>query len=67
MFSHSVTGIRNSINLMENAAIEAAKGPKGDVVKSQVGMIIATNSMGANVAVLKAANEMQKTLIDIIA
>jgi flagellar basal body rod protein FlgC len=52
---------------MDQAAVEAAKGPRGDVVKSQIGLIVASNSLGANIAVLNAANEMQKSIIDIIA
>ncbi len=67
MFASSISGIRNSISLMENAAQEAAKGPKADIVKSQVGMIIAENSLSANIAAVKTANDMQKSIIDIVA
>jgi flagellar basal body rod protein FlgC len=66
MFSQSIAGINNSMAILDKAAAEAAKGPRGDIVKSQIGLIVASNSLGANVAVLKTANEMQKTLIDII-
>ena len=67
MFSQSIAGIRDSMAILNRAAAEAAKGPRGDVVKSQIGLIVASNSMGANIAVLKAANEMQKSIIDILA
>lgn len=67
MFSNSISGIRNSISLMERAAAEASKGPKADVVKSQVDMILAENSLSANIAAVKTANDMQKSIIDIIA
>jgi flagellar basal body rod protein FlgC len=66
MFTYSISGIQASLNLMEKAAYEASRGPKGDLVKSQVDMIIARHSLGANVAALKTANEMYKTLIDIL-
>jgi flagellar basal body rod protein FlgC len=67
MFLNSISGIQTSISLMENAAVEAQKGPEGDLIQSQVDAIKARHTLGANVAVLKAANEMHKSLIDILA
>ena len=67
MFASSISGIRNSISMMENAAIEASKGPKGDIVKSQVDMIVAENSLSANIAAIRTANDMHKSIIDMIA
>jgi len=52
---------------MEKAAHEIQKGAKGDLVKSQVDMIRAQHSMGANIAVLRTADLMHKSLIDILA
>jgi len=66
MLLNSISGIKDSMALMEKAAAEASKGVEGDIVNSQIGMIVASNSMGANIAMLKAANEMQKTIIDIL-
>ena len=67
MLTYSISGIRASMALMERAATEASKGPKGDLVQSQVDMITAKHMMGANIAALKTANDMYKTLIDIFA
>ena len=67
MFASSISGIKHSMYLMEKAAAEAARGPKADILQSQVDMILAENSLGANIAVLKTANEMQKSIIDLIA
>lgn len=66
MFTYSISGIQASLNLMDRAAYEASKGPKGDLVQSQADMIIAKHALGANVAALRTANEMYKTLIDIL-
>jgi len=66
MLTYSISGIRDSLTLMEKAAHEASKGPRGNLVQSQVDMIIARHALGANVAALKTANEMHKTLIDIL-
>lgn len=67
MFSYSISGIHASMALMEKAAMEAAKGPKADILQSQVDMIMAEHSLGANIAALKTAAAMQKSIIDIIA
>ncbi|MCP4580649.1 MAG: hypothetical protein GY839_03470 [candidate division Zixibacteria bacterium] len=67
MYSHSISGIRSSVALMEKAAVEVGKGPQADILQSQVDMMVAKNSAGANLAVLKAANELHKTIIDLIA
>lgn len=66
MLTYSISGIQASLNLMEKAAYEASRGPKADLVQSQADMIIARHTLGANVAALRTANEMYKTLIDIL-
>jgi len=63
----SIQGIHSSYALMEKAAMETAKGPQADILQASVDMIMAKTSMGANIAVLKAANDLQKTIIDILA
>ena len=67
MFINSISGIRASMALMEKAALEAQKGPEGDLIQSQTDAIQARHMMGANVAVLRAADEMYRSLIDILA
>ncbi|MCD6161046.1 MAG: hypothetical protein J7K40_01355 [candidate division Zixibacteria bacterium] len=65
MFLHSISGIQSSLKLMEKAALEAQKGPKGDITQSQVDMINAKHSLKANIAALRTADEMYRSLIDI--
>ena len=67
MSFYSISGIQSSLSLMEKAALEIQKGPKGDLAKSQVDMIRAQHSMEANVAVLRTADQMHRSLIDIFA
>jgi len=67
MFAYSISGIHASMSLMEKAAMEVSRGPKADILQSQVDMIIAKHSLGANIAALKTANSMQQTIIDIFA
>ncbi len=66
MLTYSISGIQSSLSLMEKAAHEIQKGAKGDLVKSQVDMIRAEHSLRANIAVLKTADIMHKSLIDIL-
>jgi hypothetical protein len=67
MFTNSVNGIRDSMELMNKAAYEASRGVDGDLVQAQVDAIEAQAELGANLAMLKAANQMQKSIIDILA
>ncbi len=67
MFLNSINGIKASIELLNKSAYEAQKGIEGDLVESQVDAIQAKHMMTANVAVLKTADEMYKSLIDILA
>lgn len=67
MFAYSISGIRASMALMEKAAMEVSRGPKADILQSQVDMIIAKHSLGANIAALKTASSMQQSIIDILA
>lgn len=67
MFAYSISGIRASMALMEKAAREVSRGPKADILQSQVDMIIAKHSLSANIAALKTASSMQQSIIDILA
>ena len=67
MFLHSINGIQSSMRLMEKAALEAQKGVEGDIAQSQVDMITAKHSLKANIAALRTADEMYRSLIDIFA
>lgn len=67
MLLQSIQGIQASYALMEKAASETAKGPQADILQASVDMIVAKASAGANIAVLKAANDLQKTIINILA
>ena len=67
MFIHSVSGLRSSIELMNKAARETAKGVEGDLIAAQVQAIEAKAAFSANIAMLKAADQIQKSLIDILA
>jgi flagellar basal body rod protein FlgC len=67
MLLQSIQSTNSSYALMDKAATKMAKGPQADIVQASVDMIMAKTSAGANIAVLKAANDIQKTIIDILA
>ena len=67
MFLQSINGIKASVELLNKSAYETRNGIEGDLVESQVDAIQAKHMMSANIAVLKTADEMYKSLIDILA
>jgi hypothetical protein len=67
MFVNSISGLQASMELMNKAAYEISKGIDGDLIQAQVEAIEAKVSFGANMAMLKTASEMQKSIIDILA
>jgi len=68
MLVSSISGLKASLDSMNRAAAETAKGVEdGDIIGAQIDMIKAQRSFEANLAMLNAANHMQKALIDIFA
>ena len=68
MMLHSINGIRASLELMNKASYEISKGIEdGDIIGAQIDVIKAQRSLEANLAALKTANQMQHSILDILA
>jgi flagellar basal body rod protein FlgC len=68
MFLNSINGIHASLDLMNKASYEMSKGVEdGDIIGAQIDMIKAQRSLEANLAALKTASQMQKSIVDILA
>ena len=62
----SYAGVERALTRFDKAAQEIAR-PEGDLVKGTVEMTEAKATFEANLAVIKTADEMKGTLIDIVA
>lgn len=68
MMLNSINGIHASLELMNKASYEISKGIEdGDIIGAQIDIIKAQRSLEANLAALKTANQMQHSIIDILA
>jgi len=67
MFSASIQGIRQNIELFEFYARDLRDIKKAGIEEDMVGMMIAEKGVVANISALKTANEMSKHVIDILA
>ena len=72
----ALSGLEQATAQFERAAVQVAggSGPSGgagrdvvDLSAAAVGMLVARNDFGANIQVLKVADEMQRHTIDLLA
>lgn len=66
MYTASIQGINQNTDLMNRYARDLQNIDKADIAGDMVGMMLAEKGVGANVAALKAANEMHEHIIDIL-
>jgi len=66
MYTSSIQGINQNVDLMNRYARDLQDIERADITEDMVGMMLAEKGVGANVAALRAANKMQEHIIDIL-
>ncbi len=67
MYTASIQGIRQNLDLFDNYARDLRNIEKARVEEDMVGMMIAETGVRANLAAIRTANDMSRHLIDILA
>lgn len=65
--SITVAGLNASASRFEASAKRVAQDPRADLAKELVGQKFATADFEANIAVIRSADAMTKSLLDILA
>jgi flagellar basal body rod protein FlgC len=66
LFSTAAAGIASATNRFEASAKRVAQDPRADLPSEIVQQKLASAEVEANVAVLKTADKMMKSLLDIL-
>jgi len=67
MYTASIQGIRQNIDLINRYAKDLQDFENADVAEDMVGMMIAEKAVSANLTVINTINRMSQSVIDILA